>query len=169
MKRTLKYGKNFRITMNIIEHSNRIYSTYNEREFFGLIKSKSDELSNDVEMSEMGGMGTGFASLPVWNSAYPKIMINGTEFQLKSGNTFSDEEWTDDTEGIRGKHEVMNDDSFEKGTEVILQGLEGKKEWNGLAGKIAGHYNFDRERFPVHIGGNVNKTVLIKSCNLQQR
>ncbi len=150
--------------MNIIERSELIYNTMDEGMFWKLLQSKSDELSNDsIEISGYCSNGNG---LPIWKTAYPMIKIGGKEFELKDGNTFSNDEWIDDTPEIKRKLDVMNDDLFQKNMKVKLKGLQSKPNWNGISGIIADKYNFKKERWLVKIDKPVNRTVLIKTSEL---
>eukprot|EP01084_Bolivina_argentea_P176543 305480_1 len=168
-KQSLKYNKNFRISMNIIEKSNHIYNTVSENMFWTFLQSKSDHLPGEIE--EYGDSNSG---LPIWQTAYPIIKINtfstnpngGKEFELTDGNTFSNKEWIDDTQEIKRKLDVMNDDSFQKNMKVKIQGLKSKPHWNGINGVIVEEYNFKRERWCVKIDKPVNQCALIKTCNL---
>eukprot|EP01083_Nonionella_stella_P068307 181273_1 len=160
-KKSLKYNQNFRMSMNIIERSDRIYNTTNEQSFYALIMSQSDELSN----GPMEGCG-GSASLPVWKSPYPVITIDGKPFELISNNTFCNDEWIDDTQIFVKKHQIMNNCLFEKNKKVELKGLKSKPQWNGLTGMIEDDYNFHKERWLIRIGAPVNQCALIKTCNL---
>eukprot|EP01083_Nonionella_stella_P204625 745795_1 len=161
LRKSLKYNTNFRITMTIIRRSG--YHTMNEDMFYKLITSKSDVVANGQFMEETGW---GTESLPVWKSAYPGIQIGGNSFEPIKCNIFCNGEWIEDTQILKTKHEIMNNNSFEKNKKVKLKGLKSKPEWNGLIGVIDDDYNFKKERWIINIGAPVNHCALIKTCNI---